>query len=590
MNCQHLLPVLGALSTKRLGQPLAVIGIHSAKFDSERETANVRAAVARLGIEHPVLVDSQMTVWTASGVEAWPTLVIVRPNGRIAGSIAGEVSLAELDRAVGQVMDEARADGTLGSTQLLPPRRHAAQAGVLSYPGKLLAAGDGRIFVSDSGHHRVQLLGHDGRILETIGDGTAGRAEGPFATARLTDPQGLAFDRTRERLYIADGRGQTIWVADLRAGRLSLLAGTGELGSLPLGGPQLARTAALRTPWDLALAGERLYVALAGSHQLGVVDLSHGLAQATIARLSGSGREALEDGPAALSAFAQPSGLALHDGKIYVADSESSAVREVGPDGNAETLIGTGLFDWGDAVGPVRPRMLQHPLAVAAGPEGLYVADSYNHKVKRLSWDGKTLTAVLDRAGGAPLDGPAGLSVEPDGSLLVADTDRGRLLRLRPGAREAEILAVRAAPEVEAKPLPEVTPMTVRSKPARRLPAARVARDAQALRLSLRAPDGYAFSDGAPWSIAFAGPGAPEAISGEATAGSAVTVSAPLPGPPKATTLELRLRAVVCDAVTHAACHPVRERFELPLQPVGQDGPPTPISLPSPAASRATPH
>jgi sugar lactone lactonase YvrE len=340
----HMLPVLGALAEKRAGQPLAIIGVHSAKFDNEKVPSHVRAAVARYGIDHPVVVDNDMAIWDRYGVQAWPTLVLIRPNGHIAGAVPGEVTLGMLDHAVKEIMADAKADGTLGTTQLLPPHVAKPDPGLLAYPGKVIAAPDGRIFLSDSRHHRVLELGHDGRVIDIIGSGELGRQAGPFATAQLDDPQGLAFDRGAERLYIADGRGQTIWKADLRGKTLTVLAGSGKLGSSHFAGDEEALGAELRTPWDLALAGQKLYVAMAGAHQLAVIDLGHG----TIAGFAGNGRETLVDGSGPFSSFAQPSGLAIgmlrpaasarqpaepassDDGEtMYVADSESSAIRAV---------------------------------------------------------------------------------------------------------------------------------------------------------------------------------------------------------------------------------------------------------------------
>src|SRR5208283_4639653 len=107
----HMLPVLGALAEKRIGQPLAIIGVHSAKFDNEKVPSHVRAAVARYGIDHPVVVDNEMAIWDRYGVQAWPTLVLIRPNGRIAGAVPGEITLGMLDHAVKEIMADAKADG-----------------------------------------------------------------------------------------------------------------------------------------------------------------------------------------------------------------------------------------------------------------------------------------------------------------------------------------------------------------------------------------------------------------------------------------------------------------------------------------------
>jgi DNA-binding beta-propeller fold protein YncE len=605
----HMLPVLGALAEKRAGQPLAIIGVHSAKFDNEKVPSHVRAAVARYGIDHPVVVDNDMAIWDRYGVQAWPTLVLIRPNGHIAGAVPGEVTLGMLDHAVKEIMADAKADGTLGTTQLLPPHVAKPDPGLLAYPGKVIAAPDGRIFLSDSRHHRVLELGHDGRVIDIIGSGELGRQAGPFATAQLDDPQGLAFDRGAERLYIADGRGQTIWKADLRGKTLTVLAGSGKLGSSHFAGDEDALGAELRTPWDLALAGQKLYVAMAGAHQLAVIDLGHG----TIAGFAGNGRETLVDGSGPFSSFAQPSGLAIgmlrpaasarqpaepassDDGEtMYVADSESSAIRAVDlRSGETKTIVGTGLFDWGDKDGPLGPQMLQHPLAVAWSKGGLWIADSYNNKVKRFSPAMDSIATVVSDAEGQPLAGPAGLAVEADGSLLIADTDRSRLLRLRPGATEAKRVPVRppGALATADETAPVAAP-SARKLPDHTLPARQLPDGTTSVHLALLAPAGFAFSDAGPWSVDLTGDGAlalkTHSQMGESKVGDRVDIPIELavPGPG---TLHARVHASVCDAINHAACYPLRENFTVALSGGGQQDASLDLPLSAPGGGTAKP-
>ena len=262
-------------------------------------------------------------------------------------------------------------------------------------------------------------------------------------------------------------------------------------------------SAELRTPWDLALSGQMLYVAMAGAHQLCVVDLGHG----TIARFAGNGRETLVDGTGPASSFAQPSGLAIDGETMYVADSESSAIRAIDiKSGETKTIVGTGLFDWGDRDGPLGPQMLQHPLAVAWSKGGMWIADSYNNKVKRFSPGLDAISTVVSDAEGLPLAGPAGLAVEADGSLLIADTDRSRLLRLRPGAKEAKRVPVRlpgtlaTAAETAPAAATEKRPMLERALPGQQVPDGTTR-----LELALLAPAGFAFSEAGPWSVDLSG-------------------------------------------------------------------------------------
>jgi DNA-binding beta-propeller fold protein YncE len=302
----------------------------------------------------------------------------------------------------------------------------------LWYPGKVLAdAASNRLFVADSGHHRVVIATLDGQVLDVAGTGTAGQADGGFGTAAFDTPQGLALDG--ETLYVADTGNHLIRTLELGARRVSTWLGTGRQAAWgAVGG--VGRAAALNSPWDLALAGPTLYVAMAGTHQVWAADRASG----AIAPHAGSSAEGLHDNERRRAALAQPSGLAMgDDGALYVADAEVSAVRAVepGPEGRVRTLVGRGLFTFGDRDGTGPDVRLQHPLGVASRGGLLYVADTFNHKIRVLdlaSLEVRTLagTGRPGLADGAPgaLAEPGGLSVAGD-RVFIADTNN-HLMRM----------------------------------------------------------------------------------------------------------------------------------------------------------------
>ena len=444
VNCMHVLPVLRDLEERHREDPLVVIGVHSAKFDAEKDALHIRAAMERYGVAHPVALDEEMEVWSRYAIRSWPTLVVIRPDGTLAAVAPGEPDPDVLESFIARELAEGRANGTLAKTPLrfgAGPDGAPSKQTALSYPGKAIATPNGRLFVADSGHHRVLVLDSSGRCLDSIGSGRRGHEEGAFAEAALDDPQGLALDG--DALYIADARAHAIWRADLKTRTVYRLAGTFELGRAPLAGTGKASETPLRSPWDLALRGHTLLIALAGSHQLAVLDLRDGI----LSLLAGSGREALQDGPAREAALAQPSGLSLSGATLFIADSESSAVRALDLDGGQIGTLagGPGLFDFGDRVGPLRSAMLQHPLAVLATPEGVLVADTYNDKLKRFSRDRSRLEPFFSGADGVRLAQPAGLSLLPGGEVLVADTNNHRLVAVAPDGASARVIEVEGA-------------------------------------------------------------------------------------------------------------------------------------------------
>ncbi len=422
----HVLPQLRKLE-QAFSQELVVVGVHSPKFTNERQTRNLRQAVLRLGIEHPTVNDPDMRMWSEYGVRAWPTLMLVDPAGRVIGSHEGEFRFEEFQPLISSMLSEFDAKGLL-NRQAIPMRPEQAPASPLLFPGKVLAdEASGRLFVADSGHDRIVISGLDGRLQRVVG-GKKGFRDGGPDEAAFDTPLGMALDG--DTLYVADSRNHSIRRIDLSNGRVTTVAGTGEQARRVKEGP--GATSPLNSPWDLALHQGILYIAMAGSHHLWSFDPRSG----EVTRFAGSGREALVDGPLARATFAQPSGLSTIGRGLYVADSESSSIREADLPGGAglvRTLVGLGLFEFGDRDGVREEVRLQHPLGVAVDPSdgGLYIADSYNHKIKRL--DPRTTRTISWAGSGDPMlaDGqgmrasfwePGGLSLAGR-KLYVADTN-----------------------------------------------------------------------------------------------------------------------------------------------------------------------
>ncbi len=437
INCMHVLPVLRAVEERFAGEPVVVIGVHSGKFSAEQDPTHIREAIGRYDVQHPVVVDDRMTIWSRFAVRSWPTLVVVRPDGTIAAVAPGEPDVATLTAFVERELDFARVKGTLASG---PPSSLAPDTDEhepLRYPGKVLPLADGRLVVSDSGHHRVLVLSATGAVEHTIGSGLRGFVDGPFADVAFDDPQGATLHDGA--LYVADARNHALRRIDLARGEVTTVAGTGALGTTSPKGRVEARTVTLRSPWDVLAVGDAIYLAMAGSHQI----WRYFPADQTIEVFAGTGVEALLDGPLARSAWAQPSGMSARDGKLYVADSETSALREIDlARGEVHTLIGEGLFDFGDEEGTAEHAMLQHPLDVAALADGsLLVADTYNGKLKRVERPGRDARVRTVLSG---LHEPGGVAVAADGAWIVADTNAHHILRVVRG--EPSALEIKGAP------------------------------------------------------------------------------------------------------------------------------------------------
>ena len=425
----HIFPQLRKLERKYASE-LVVVGVHSAKFPTEKETGSLVAAVRRCELEHPVINDAEFRVWQQYSCRAWPTLMFIDPRGNVIGKHEGELTFDQFDGLMSEMLAEFDAAGILRRSPL-PTTPPPGPENALSFPGKVLADEvGGRLFIADTNHNRIVVSSFDGDVRQVIGSGEEELSDGPLAQAAFNHPQGMAVDG--DVLYVADTENHAIRRVDLLAGQVETIAGTGEQG-FSREGRRPGRTTALSSPWDVALCNGVVYIAMAGIHQLWALELETGI----VAPYAGSGREAITDGPLATAALAQPSGITVGDSgngpRLYFADSETSAVRsaDIDPNGSVRTLIGLGLFEFGDVDGDDFRVRLQHPIGITYQDGVLYVADTYNHKIKRVLPKTRAAFTVAGAGASGHADGPfaqarfsepSGLSIA-NGVMYIADTN-----------------------------------------------------------------------------------------------------------------------------------------------------------------------
>lgn len=537
INCMHILPELKKLERAYPNQ-LVVIGVHSAKFENEEDSKNIAEAIQRYDIEHPVVNDSKHAIWQRFGVNSWPTVYLIDPDGNLVWGRNGEVEFKTLDAAVRAGLPYYRRKGVLDETPLrFDLEADKAQRTPLRYPGKLLAdeAGD-RLFIADSNHHRIVIARLDGTLLDIIGSGTLGADDGGYDTATFNHPQGMALRGST--LYVADTENHLLRKVDLEAKQVTTIAGTGkqrrsfawpgmdvndltpegELRNPPERFVSKPLETAINSPWDLCLHGEDLYIAMAGPHQIWRMSLD----ESEIGPYAGNGREDIVDGPLlspgpyteGYASFAQPSGLASDGEQLFVADSEGSSIRAVPLDGEGEvrTIIGTAklrqarLFTFGDVDGRGARVRLQHPLGVAYANGHIYVADTYNNKIKVIDLDDRSCQTLAGtgRPGTADepaqFDEPAGLSIA-GGKLYVADTNNHliRVVDLETPDQVATLTIAGLEPpetadENAAAKLPDGA--TIDVPPATLRPEEGAIR----LKIELSLPEGYKINPRAPMS------------------------------------------------------------------------------------------
>lgn len=418
--CHNLLDDLRNVLGKH-ADGVSVFGIHTPKFDAERSPKRLLKAVNRLGVRFPVAHDPSFITWQHYSVRAWPSVAVIDTQGRLIEIVSGDLLRDGLDSVVTRLLDEAGTDGhrlfETGHAALKPEPRLP-----LAFPMGL-AVTQNHLYVSDTAHHRILECGHDGRILRQFGSGNPGFLDGGSAECSFQAPRGITM--IKDTLYVADTGNHALRRVRLLDGDVDTLAGNGHAGS-PTGEMQsLPSDMALNAPWDLAGAFDKLYLAMPGLQQVWEFDLG----RRSLKPVAGSGRLALVDGVGSNAGFAQPSGLALVQQTLYVADSAGSAIRSVHlANGAVQTLVGHSPFDFGDQDGTRSAARLQYPLALALDPRSplLWIADAYNDSLKMLRLGGGDLRRYeLNYR----LHEPGALAASP-GVLWVANSSAHEILRI----------------------------------------------------------------------------------------------------------------------------------------------------------------
>jgi thiol-disulfide isomerase/thioredoxin len=516
INCMHILPELKKLE-QRFPNELVVIGVHSAKFETERDRENIIQAMLRHEIEHLVVNDQQHQLWDSYRVNVWPTLLLVDPEGKVVRRSTGEFKAADVAKILERGIPYYRQRNLLNERPFPLDLVKSANPPLL-FPGKVLADEPGnRLFISDSNHHRIVVTALDGKLIETIGSGAIGRDDGDFASATFNHPQGCALHQGM--LYVADTENHLIRKVDLQARTVKTIAGTGKQADPLL--PRVKRGSptgtALSSPWDLWIHKKDLFIAMAGSHQIWKMPL----AESEIGPYAGNGREDIVDGrllpktagQQGFSSFAQPSGLTADGEWLFVADSEGSSLRAVPLDPAREvvTVVGTAnrpalrLFDFGDVDGPGKEAKFQHCMGITHADGTLFVADTYNNKIRVVNpRTGETRTLAgkgHNQAGNDDDDGtfdePAGIT-HAAGRLYVADTNNHliRTIDLASGKVGTLTIAGLSAPN----------PPKVKTKPTFRgaleqklkLTNVKATKNVVTLHVALQPPPGMKISSEAP--------------------------------------------------------------------------------------------
>ena len=418
---------------KRLPRAFVPVCVHTPRYASQQSDTAVLKAAHRERLRAAVANDHAWLAWKQFAITAWPTALLIDANGCLAARLTGEGRGAEIEDAIIQLRDAMSADHAGPGPASVPQRDLRGEpATPLAFPAHALAT-ESKLFVSDTGHHRVLECTLDGRVLRQFGSGTPGHWDGNASACGMQSPQGLAIQRNV--LYVADTGNHCVRRIRLDGGDVDTVLGSGRPAYANVEEQGGGLRVAINAPHALAAEGDVLYVAATGQHQILRADLR----QQRVTTLAGDGRSDVRDGIGAQSSLSQPMALAALPGQLIVADAGGNAIRRLRlADLALTTLVGASPWDTGNRDGAGTNVRLAYPCGVAASQERVYVADTCNDRLCALNpYSGELATLQFDY----PLHEPQGLSFA-GGVLWVADRNDHAILRIDPEHETCERVAV----------------------------------------------------------------------------------------------------------------------------------------------------
>lgn len=451
VSCMRVLPQIKELE-KELGNKLTVISVHSGKFNNQKDFNAVVKASLKHGIDHAVIDDSDLKIWNNFKIKSWPTLILINPRGNIKKTYIGEKDLASLASDVKKLTNKFRYELNRDALPLLLEKNKIAKR-VLNYPTKIeytknfpfKAHNAPAFFIANSGQNNILVVSLSGEIIWQIGSGKSGFRDGNFETAEFNMPAGMLYDNGK--LYVADSGNHSVRLVNFKEQTIATIIGSGRKGSKFSATQTDAKDAELASPTDLEFYPSTNYIAIANAETNQI--LQYDIAKQKISAIAGGGDEGIADGKYPQNSLAQTADLVAYNGKLYFVDSESSSLRVLEKDGNVKTLIGKGLFDFGNKNGNKNQALMQHPLGLTADDTGIYVVDSFNHAIKKYDVASGEIRNIIGGIKGESLGGNANTKFdEPEGIVSVfdrfylVDSNNNRIVIISRGKLSSELLDV----------------------------------------------------------------------------------------------------------------------------------------------------
>ncbi len=456
VNCTQTIQEVRKLE-EQFGSKLTVIGVHSGKFDNEKNLLQIRKAIIRNDITHPVINDSKMRIWDSFKIGAWPSFVLIDPRGNVVKTYVGEAGVFGAKVGIKKLISEYKYELNRDALPLAL-EKYGIDGNILSFPTKIEYAADfsykshhlPALFIANTGKNEILVTSLSGNVIAKIGSGTADFQDGNFETASFNAPQGLLY--RSGKLYVADTGNHVLREIDFKKSTVTTLIGSGQRGEAFNEKQTIeANSFDLASPTDIEFFPnhENIVIANSGMHQI----LTYNIAKDTISVLAGSGVEGISDGKYPDNQLAQTADLVAYNRKLYFLDSETSSLRVMDESGEVKTLIGSDLFKFGNKNGGKSDALMQHPLGLMVDDTGVYISDSFNHVIRKYDFAAGKISNFVGstkNSDGGDNFGSASATEfnQPEGvisvlnNFYVADTNNNRIVVINRGSLKSSLLDV----------------------------------------------------------------------------------------------------------------------------------------------------
>lgn len=467
VNCLNMIPEIKKLETE-FGNRLTVIGVHSGKFNNEKNDESIKKAIIKNDVSHLVVNDSEFKIWNGFKISSWPTFVLIDAKGRVVKKYDGKISAEDLRKDIKKLISKYKY--RLNNERLpIVLEKNRVVDYILKFPGEIIFAQNfsykninkaNVLIIANTGKNKILVTNLNGNILLEIGSGDVGFDDGDFYSASFNSPRGLLFKNNN--LYIADTSNHALRKINFTDGKVSTLIGNGKRGEVVKQSDR-ADKISLSSPFDLAFFPDKnnIVISNSGTNQL----LKYNTSSNTVTPFAGNGSKGLINGAYPNNSLAQPSGLSSYGEQLYFVDAESSSLRSISKSGVVKTLIGNGLSEFGYKGGKKDEALMQHPVGIIAFDKEIYIADTHNHAIRRYNIKTGELSTYSGGERGDNINGgkrtqydePEAITYFAD-RFYIVDSNNNRIVEIAKNNGGAKILNILPAQKLPADYLLEYLP------------------------------------------------------------------------------------------------------------------------------------